>query len=253
MQLRKALGLIKGLRRHVSDADEDVIVLKLLAELDVAGYEIVKNAGAAANFSAGSALGVPKTKTMEVANGIAINGNSVRAEKASMLAIAMAPPVAPDNMARNLARSNMQTRLCKSRSGAARIPGWQRADSIPSVPRPGRALSERLVSESEGRTMRRLLWPRAAGAVLLAFAAEAAQLTELPEGPNRELVSKVCQGCHDLQMVLDAAGTSRAEWDMSLDEMTANGMNLSADDRAKVLTYLSTYLGPTPPKSATGR
>lgn len=36
MQLRKALGLIKGLRRHISDADEDVVVLKLLQELNVA-------------------------------------------------------------------------------------------------------------------------------------------------------------------------------------------------------------------------
>jgi hypothetical protein len=38
MPLRKALGVIKGLRRHVSDADEDVIALKLLQELDAAGY-----------------------------------------------------------------------------------------------------------------------------------------------------------------------------------------------------------------------
>ena len=45
MQLRKALGLIKGLRRHISDVDEDVIVLKLLEKLDVAGYEIVKKPG----------------------------------------------------------------------------------------------------------------------------------------------------------------------------------------------------------------
>jgi hypothetical protein len=29
MQLRKALGLIKGLRPHINDADEDIIVLKL--------------------------------------------------------------------------------------------------------------------------------------------------------------------------------------------------------------------------------
>jgi len=30
MRLRKALSAIKGLRRHITDADEDVIVLKLL-------------------------------------------------------------------------------------------------------------------------------------------------------------------------------------------------------------------------------
>ena len=47
MQLRKALGVIKGLRRHVSDADEDVIVLKLLQELDAVGYGIVEKPGKA--------------------------------------------------------------------------------------------------------------------------------------------------------------------------------------------------------------
>jgi hypothetical protein len=45
MQLRKALGLIKGLHQHISGADEDLIVLKLLEELDAAGYEIVKKPG----------------------------------------------------------------------------------------------------------------------------------------------------------------------------------------------------------------
>jgi cytochrome c5 len=86
-----------------------------------------------------------------------------------------------------------------------------------------------------------------AGAVF-ALAAAAAEITE--PGPDRDLVAKVCQSCHDLQMVFDAAGISRQEWDMSLEEMTANGMNISADDRSKILAYLSTYLGPSPPKFA---
>ena len=85
------------------------------------------------------------------------------------------------------------------------------------------------------------------------LAAAQAELTELPQGPDRDLVSKVCQSCHDLQMVFDAAGISRQEWDMSLDEMTANGMSISADDRAKILDYLSTYLGPSPPKATNTR
>jgi cytochrome c5 len=91
------------------------------------------------------------------------------------------------------------------------------------------------------------------GAAAFVLASAAAEITELPQGPDRDLVSKVCQSCHDLQMVFDAAGISRGEWDMSLDEMTANGMNISADDRAKILAYLSTYLGPAPPKAASGR
>jgi hypothetical protein len=51
-------------------------------------------------------------------------------------------------------------------------------------------------------------------------------------------------------MVFDAAGSNRDDWDRALDEMTDNGMNISAGDRAKILAYLSTYLGPSPPKAA---
>jgi hypothetical protein len=85
----------------------------------------------------------------------------------------------------------------------------------------------------------------------LTITASAAKITELPPGPDRDLVLKLCQSCHDLQMVFDAAGISREEWDMSLDEMVANGMSISAEDRAKILSYLSTYLGPSPPKGDT--
>jgi hypothetical protein len=100
--------------------------------------------------------------------------------------------------------------------------------------------------------MRRVLAVTGAiGGAAFVFTSAAADLTELPQGPGRDLVSKVCQSCHDLQRVFDAAGIGRQEWDMSLDEMTANGMNISADDRAKILAYLSTYLGPAPPKAAT--
>jgi hypothetical protein len=93
-------------------------------------------------------------------------------------------------------------------------------------------------------------WPVVACGILSALVVGATEITELPEGPNRDLVSKVCQSCHDLQMVFDAAGFSRDDWDMTLEEMKDNGMNISADDRRKILEYLSTYLGPTAPPQA---
>ncbi len=65
-------------------------------------------------------------------------------------------------------------------------------------------------------SMPRVIVLATAGAVF-AFAAAAAEITELPPGPDRDLVAKVCQSCHHLQMVFDAAGISRQEWDMSLD------------------------------------
>jgi hypothetical protein len=98
---------------------------------------------------------------------------------------------------------------------------------------------------------RKLSFAIAFGVFLPTLAAWSADLKQLPEGPDRELVSKVCQTCHELQLVLDAAGISREEWDMSLDEMTTNGMNLSPGERSKILGYLSTYLGPAPPNAAT--
>jgi hypothetical protein len=90
-------------------------------------------------------------------------------------------------------------------------------------------------------------WTIAVCGLLLAHAAGAAEMTELPAGPNRELVSKTCRSCHDLQMVFEAAGVSREVWDAALEQMTANGMAVSAEDRAKILEYLATYLGPSPP------
>jgi hypothetical protein len=45
MALRNALKLIPGLSKKNRDKDEDIVVLKLLRELDVMGYEIVKKPG----------------------------------------------------------------------------------------------------------------------------------------------------------------------------------------------------------------
>ena len=69
-------------------------------------------------------------------------------------------------------------------------------------------------------------WPVVACGILSGLVVGATEITELPEGPNRDLVSKVCQSCHDLQMVFDAAGFSRDDWDMTLEEMKDNGMNI---------------------------
>jgi hypothetical protein len=71
---------------------------------------------------------------------------------------------------------------------------------------------------------------------------------ELPEGPNRALVASRCTECHDLQMVFDAAGISREDWSGALEEMTSYGMKVTPDERAQILDYLATYLGPSAKK-----
>jgi mono/diheme cytochrome c family protein len=88
------------------------------------------------------------------------------------------------------------------------------------------------------------------GSGLLTFGAAVAQQAELPPGPNRDLVSEACGACHDLDGVVAAAGASRDDWNGAIDEMIGNGMHVTPEDRAKILDYLSTALGPSAQKQA---
>jgi hypothetical protein len=73
--------------------------------------------------------------------------------------------------------------------------------------------------------------------------AAAAQQADLPAGPNREVVSRACQACHDLSMVVAATGLSRDGWSATIEEMISYGMRVAPDEREKILDYLSSYLG----------
>ena len=84
----------------------------------------------------------------------------------------------------------------------------------------------------------------ALGAVFLMLGA-AAQAAELPPGPNRELVARECQACHNLDAVV-ASNETRETWNTLLDSMTSYGLRVSPEDRAKILDYLATALGPKP-------
>jgi mono/diheme cytochrome c family protein len=77
--------------------------------------------------------------------------------------------------------------------------------------------------------------------------AVAADRFNLPVGPGRELVYGHCQTCHDLQSVVDSAGIRRGAWDAVLDNMRGFGLRISEQQRAKILDYLGSYLGPNPP------
>jgi cytochrome c5 len=74
--------------------------------------------------------------------------------------------------------------------------------------------------------------------------AAAAQRLDLPTGPNRDIVSRACQSCHDLAMVVAATGLTREGWNATIEEMVSYGMRVNAEERAKIPEYLSNYLGP---------
>ena len=75
------------------------------------------------------------------------------------------------------------------------------------------------------------------------FGTAVAQQRDLPDGPNRDVVSRRCQECHDLSMVTAAAGLSRDGWNATIEEMVSYGLRVTPDERAQLLEYLSTYLG----------
>jgi hypothetical protein len=82
------------------------------------------------------------------------------------------------------------------------------------------------------------------GMIGAGFLSVGAGAVELPAGPNKEVVARACSSCHDLDMVFDAAGQTREGWNGTIEEMTGYGLQLSPGERAQVLEYLTSFLGP---------
>ena len=76
------------------------------------------------------------------------------------------------------------------------------------------------------------------------LASVAARGVELPAGPNKDIVVRACSSCHDLDMVFEAAGQTREGWNGTIEEMAGYGLKLSSAERAQVLEYLASFLGP---------
>ena len=82
------------------------------------------------------------------------------------------------------------------------------------------------------------------GMIGAGFLCLGASAVELPAGPNKEVVARACGSCHDLDMVFDAAGQTREGWNGTIEEMTGYGLQVSAAERAQILEYLTSFLGP---------
>ena len=84
-------------------------------------------------------------------------------------------------------------------------------------------------------------------AVILSTQMAAAQTRDdprMPAGPNRELAIRTCIECHPLNFLYSTVGRTREGWNRTLDDMTRYGMNVTAEERALILEYLATSLGP---------
>ena len=77
---------------------------------------------------------------------------------------------------------------------------------------------------------------------LVGLGVRATAQVALPDGPNRDLVTRTCGACHDMGMVVGNRGRSREGWNAVIEDMVSYGLSISPADRALVLQYLSTYL-----------
>lgn len=69
---------------------------------------------------------------------------------------------------------------------------------------------------------------------------------ELPEGPGKAEVSKLCAGCHDLMFTVSTRETEEG-WTRIVNDMRSKGADGSDEDFAKVVTYLAKHMGKPQP------
>ncbi len=83
--------------------------------------------------------------------------------------------------------------------------------------------------------------------VVLAGAARADDrgIEDFPAGPGREETANLCAACHTGRLV-SQQGMTRAQWDETLDIMTARHQmpKLEGDERRLILDYLSSAFAP---------
>src|SRR5258708_1518342 len=81
-------------------------------------------------------------------------------------------------------------------------------------------------------------------ACLISVTAQPAQEEgpNLPEGAGKALVARTCSKCHGLEM-FSADRKSSGEWNVIMEKMVDEGLEIEDEDATTVLTYLSKYLG----------
>jgi hypothetical protein len=83
----------------------------------------------------------------------------------------------------------------------------------------------------------------ALAAGVLASGMSSGQADELPPGPNREVVARECQACHDANY-FSSTHRDRESWNSVIEEMIGYGARFDELERAKILVYLATALAP---------
>jgi competence protein ComEA len=66
--------------------------------------------------------------------------------------------------------------------------------------------------------------------------------SELPDGPAKQKVVKICATCHELETVV-ASRRTKFGWQQMTEDMVSRGAEGSEDDLAAVVSYLTEWAG----------
>src|SRR5271154_2616121 len=69
------------------------------------------------------------------------------------------------------------------------------------------------------------------------------QAQDMPDGPGKESLEKVCTTCHDLSAVTSMNGGAEI-WQSVADDMKSRGADGTDADFRAIVMYLSKYFGP---------
>src|SRR5215469_14351364 len=69
-----------------------------------------------------------------------------------------------------------------------------------------------------------------------------ANAQDLPAGPGKDTLEKVCTTCHGLEAIVTLQG-NKDIWQSVVDDMKGRGADGSNDDFSAIVDYLSKYFG----------
>jgi hypothetical protein len=75
---------------------------------------------------------------------------------------------------------------------------------------------------------------------------------QLPDGPGKEVLAKLCSGCHDLMFTLSTRETEE-QWTRIVNDMRSKGADGTEEDFAKVIAYLTAHMGKAEPSEGHAR
>src|SRR5688572_1445636 len=69
---------------------------------------------------------------------------------------------------------------------------------------------------------------------------------DLPNGPGKNAVERLCAGCHDLTFTISTRETEE-EWTRIVNDMRSRGTDGTEEEFAQVIAYLTAHMGKAEP------